>query len=358
MTSPSCTDEINKTAKNVIEDHSLLDSPSLEVRTLGYKVQNVLNIRFTDLSQLSDYKPGGRHDNDFEDFRKISILPTPDEIASTEQPFYREAHQIYEAESEHRPAIHYDNQFRLLREDFLAELGSGLQIAQGRRRGKRSAGLISGLTFKGIDCGTEMRRKPCSLTFLCERDIPQMTGIPKSGRMAFLVNNKNILKHQSFGCLMQDTDIVAFASVDRNESLLAEEIPVLALQIVESEAITRVLTRAKQATPFHFIVVDTAVFAYDSILQRLQEKSEFPLSDCLLSSEPSLQSLEIDSKLSSIVEKLRATQGQNLHRVMGISKKISLDQSQFESLMVGLGHSLSLIQGPPGSSLLILLTAY
>ncbi|KAK5048890.1 hypothetical protein LTR84_005310 [Exophiala bonariae] len=349
LTSPSCGDDIHKTARNAIDDRSLLESPSLEVRTLGYKVQNVLDIRSTDLSQFGDHKPGGRHDNDFEDFRKISILPTPDEIASTEQPFYREAHQIYEAESEHRPAMHYDNQFRLLREDFLAELRNDLQVAQGRRRGKRTAGLISGLTFKGMDCGTETRKKLCSLTFLCEKDVPQMTGIPKSGRMAFLTNNKNVLKHQSFGCLVQGTDIVAFASVDRNESLLAEDIPVLALQVVESEAVTRVLTRAKQATPFHFIVVDTAVFAYDSILQRLQEKSDFPLSGCLLSSEPLLQSLEIGSKLSSMVEKLRATQGQNIHRVMGISKTVSLDQSQFESLMVGLVHTLSLIQGPPGT---------
>lgn len=358
LTSPSCTDAIKNIAENAIKDRTLLESPSLEVRKLGYKVQNILNIRSTNFCQLGELKPGGRHDNDFEDFRKISILPTPDEIASTEQPFYREAHQIYETEPEQRAAMHYDNQFRLLREDFLAELRHDLQIAQGRRCGKRSAELISGLTFKGIDCGNEKRRKPCSLTFHCEKDIPQLSGIPISKRVDFLAKNNTILKHQSFGCLMQGKDIVAFASVDRNESLLAEKIPVLALQIVESEAVTRVLTRTKKDTPFHFIVVYTAVFAYDSILRRLQEKCEFRLSDCLLSSKPSLQILDIDSKLSSVVERLRTTQGQNIHCELRTPKKISLDQSQFESLMMSLVHSVSLIQGPPGTSLCTLLTGY
>jgi len=344
----SSTDEMVRVAQNVIKDQSLLGSPSLEVRSLGYKIQDVLNTRSTGLPHLDDYKPGGRHDNDFEDFRKISILPTPDEVASTETPFYRKAHEIHEAKAEHRPAMHHDNQFRLLREDLLAQLRTDLQIALGQRKGTRSAVLIKGLIMNGFDYGTENRRKPCSLTFLCGEGLPPISDVPISERKAFVANNRNILKHQSFGCLTSRDGIVAFASVDRNEALLAEEPPILVLQVAESDAVARVLTRVILSEAFHFVVVDTAVFAYEPILRRLQEKTDFPLSECLLSPTPSLHALNIDDKLSHIVERLRATNGHNIHEVLGITKKISLDPSQFESLMTGLVHSLCLIQGPPG----------
>lgn len=346
---PSCTVEADRVAQNAVNDRSLLDSPSLEIRSFGYKIQNILNTKSTSIPYLDDHKPGGRHDNDFEDFRKISILPTPDEIASTETPFYRKADEIYEIEPEHRPAMHHDNQFRLLREDLLAELRNDLQIARGQKKGRRSAALIDGLIFNGIDCGTEIRRKPCSLTFMCSQGLPQISQIRKSERKAFITQNRNILKHQSFGCLTNGREIVAFASLDRNETLLAEDIPVLVLQVAESDSLKRVLTRAKYQQPFQFVVVDTPVFAYEHILRQLQEKYEFPLSECLLSSKPSLQALTIDAKLSHVMEQISASQGQNLHLFLGTSRKISLDQSQFESLKTALLHSLSIIQGPPGN---------
>ncbi|KIX03284.1 uncharacterized protein Z518_06836 [Rhinocladiella mackenziei CBS 650.93] len=349
LSRPSCPDEIVHVARTTVKDRSLLDSTSFEVRSLGYKIQNVLETKSTTLPHLDDYRPGGRHDNDFEDFHKICILPTPDEIASTETPFYRRANEVYAAEPQHRPAMHFDNQFRLLREDFLAELRNDLQIAQGQKKGRRSADLISGLAFMGIDCGTETRRKPCSLTFRCERGLPAISNIPKPERKRFLADNRNILKHQSFGCLLAGKEVVAFASIDRNEDLLAEDVPVLALQMAESDSVTRILSRAKKTEPFYFVVVDTAVFAYEHILRRLQEKTDFPLSDCLLASTPSLQCLDIGCGLSRIVKEIEATKGQNLQRVLGTSKKISLDNSQFESLITGLTHSLSLIQGPPGT---------
>ena len=56
--------------------------------------------------------PGGRHDNDFEDFRAISILPTANEIASTERAFLRPADVLNDHNTkESRISIHLDNQF-------------------------------------------------------------------------------------------------------------------------------------------------------------------------------------------------------------------------------------------------------
>ena len=63
--------------------------------------------------------PGGRHDNDFADIRKIAILPTSDELASSgSDPFLSLASEI--EPSLRLPdglTFHVDRQFRLLRED-------------------------------------------------------------------------------------------------------------------------------------------------------------------------------------------------------------------------------------------------
>lgn len=348
VASSSCTDEITQVAKEAINDRSLLDSPFLDVRTYAYKLQNVLNVKSTNVSCFDEYKPGGRHDNDFEDFRKISILPTPDEISSTETPFYRKADAIYETEANLRPAMHYDNQFRLLREDFLAELRNDLQISQGKKKGRRTASDIHGLFLKGIDCGTETRRKPCSLTFFCRSGLSPISEMRPQDRSSYLKNNRNYLRHQSFGCLMQGSEVVAFASVERNEQLLAEDVPILVLQITDADALTRTLTKATSAEPFHFILVETAVFAYEPILQRLQGKTDFPLADSILSPEPVSQRLEVSDKLSLVIKQIREANGQNIGSILGTSKDISLDQSQFQSLMTSLEFSSSIIQGPPG----------
>lgn len=67
--------------------------------------------------------------------------------------------------------MHYDNQFLLLQEGLLVELRNDLQVAQGQKKGRKSAVSVGGLVFKGLDCGTQTRRKPCSLTFFCKKGL-------------------------------------------------------------------------------------------------------------------------------------------------------------------------------------------
>lgn len=66
--------------------------------------------------------PGGRHDNDPVDFRRIRLFPTQYELSSKEIPYYSTAKTLSEMPSEARVAHHLDNQFRLLREDLLTSL--------------------------------------------------------------------------------------------------------------------------------------------------------------------------------------------------------------------------------------------
>lgn len=99
----------------------LLTSNDQDTRIIAEKIKHVLSGSVTvNTDGEEDYVPGGRHDNDFADFRQIAILPTADELRAKEAPFLRLASAIDDPEtSDQRLGIYLDNQFRLLREDML-----------------------------------------------------------------------------------------------------------------------------------------------------------------------------------------------------------------------------------------------
>ncbi|KAI1989899.1 hypothetical protein LOZ53_003465 [Ophidiomyces ophidiicola] len=348
LKTPACTEEIKKVAKDIEGNRSFVDSSYAKVRQIGYKINNYLKSTSTFVNPDATCKPGGRHDNDFEDFRRISILPTPDEILSTELPFYRRMDEIYDAPAESRPGMHYDNQFRLLREDLLGELRNDLHIALGQKQGKRSAIIISGLVFIAFEF--KDHRKPCSLAFECRDGLPQLSRLSRNDKEKALAESKNFLRHQSFGCLLNGDDIVAFASIDRDESLLSQDIPILTLQIPDAESLKRVLLCVGAVRSLQYIAVDTAVFAYEPILQQLQKMTFFPFASTILSSVPALQNVDHGSGIFNIIDRIKSSQGGDIQSVLGVSKEISLNISQLNSLSSCLSHAVSLIQGPPGKA--------
>lgn len=337
--------DVRGVAERITNDESLIDSPLLEVRNLGHKIKHVLDSTSSDAAEDG---PGGRHDNDFVDFRKIKILPTPDEFASTERPFYRRADAMESTEPERRGGIHLDNQFRLLREDLLGELRSDFQIAMGAKKGRRKV-ILSGLQFIGIDCGIGMKRKPCSIKLCCNTDIPQMKNLNgAAARKQFVMDNKNMLKHQSLGCLISNGNIVAFASVDRDEDKLAQKPPVLVLRIADEGSFSKVLLASKLSSDLQFVQVDTAVFAYEPILKCLQNMTEVPLQEQLLDLSPGSSDALSGIQPVSVFNEISRHWEQDLQSIIGTSRSVELDAAQAESLLTGLSKRVSLIQGPPG----------
>ena len=92
--------------------------------TTGIQSLNTLSpeprptLAFTDdgPGKLSVFGP--RHDNDHDDFRKIDILPTPDEILAVERPVYMPKKDLVQEQFlENGPARHLDTLFRHLRCD-------------------------------------------------------------------------------------------------------------------------------------------------------------------------------------------------------------------------------------------------
>jgi SpoVK/Ycf46/Vps4 family AAA+-type ATPase len=336
--------DVRDVAESATKDGSFINSDSLEIRSIGHKIKHVLN----STSDQSADGPGGRHDNDFAQIHKIKLLPTPDEFASPEHPFYRRADSIASVAVESRGLTHVDNQFRLLREDLLGELRNDFQIASGQKKGRRKV-VLEHLQYAGIDCGPETKRKPCSLKLLCRDDVPQLRNVRAANRRKYLADNKNVLKHQSLGCLISNGNILAFATVDRDEDLLAKQPAIVVLRVADASSFGKVLMACKLASDLCFVQVDTAVFAYEPVLKCLQSLPELPLEDQLLGLTPSSAETVSGIQPTKTINAIRDQWEEDLQDIIGSTHSIKLDQAQADSLLTGLLKRVSLIQGPPGT---------
>lgn len=340
--------DIRSLAETITNENSLLSSPVLVIRTFGVKIKHALLITSANTKHTGSYRPGGRHDNDFEDYRKISVLPTADEMASTEKPFYLRADAIDETEPEVRGAAHLDNQFRLLREDFLGELRNDLQIARGQKSGHRTSLTLTGLVLSGIQCEPEKSWKSCCLVFQSSTDPWPLRKLQPSERIKYVKENRNFMKHQTFGCLMNGNDLISFASVERDEELLARKPIVITLRILGETGFTKTLLAAKTVKELKFVQFDTAIFAFEPILKCLQAKTSLPLVEELFCSDSGEERSDSLIKPVTIIQRIRENGSNNIQGLLKTPKPIELDSSQLESLILGLEKKLSLIQGPPG----------
>ncbi|KAL9584330.1 MAG: hypothetical protein Q9212_002190 [Teloschistes hypoglaucus] len=344
LSSPSALVQLNvfDTAEKALVAGGLLDSSSADTRSLAYKIQDAVRCKASGGAALGTIKPGGRHDNDFEDFRQIAIYPTADEFSTREQPFYLQSDVVFEKKPETRAAVHLDNQFRLLREDMLAELRNDLQIAAGSKQGRRNSLRLTSLVFEGVDCGTDQRRKPASIALRCYQGLPNLYGMTQDQRKRYYADKRPFLKHMSLGCLLCSNEIVAFMAVDRNEDLLAEDPPIILLQ-------TLLNLKTAHQLQLEYVQVDTPFFAYEPVLKCLQEKTSLPLSNELLGLVESRQPGRSPFTPEHILAEIKRHEGCNLRDLLNVPRDVNLDHSQTESLVAGLSQNVSLVQGPPGT---------
>ncbi|KAL4998548.1 P-loop containing nucleoside triphosphate hydrolase protein [Aspergillus recurvatus] len=336
-------------AQKVVGNGALFRSLSPETRAYGHKLQQILQIKGSNVVfRDSDHIPGGRHDNDYADFRQIAIYPTSGEFHSTEKPFYRRAVDIRQLAESARPAAHLDNQFRLLREDMLLDIREELQAASGKRQKRRRATTLQKLALEEVFYGTEKRGCPCALVISCLEGLEALTSRDDDSRRAFLKSDRGYLRPGSFGCLLRGEEIISFATVDRQVDYLLKSPPRVVLRIIGHESVRKSLSYFKLYDDIRFLLVDAPVFAYEPILRGLQEKIELPFAQELLGYRPGDDVNPSGTIDSFVIESLNEHR-ETLQEVLGTQKPISLDPSQMESLLSGLTQRVSLIQGPPGT---------
>jgi len=335
-----------------ILDILLSPSSPQAARSIGYNIKHVLDtcVSLTSANAVFGQGPGGRHDNDFEDFRAISILPTADEIASSEPAFLRPANVLEDpATKDSCISIHLDNQFRLLREDMLYEMREELKIVFGTKKGFHRGTKITDLYVNGIDCGAVGKRTKWSLVTICGNDIPWLSKEKgKKRRKEFLDDHPKFLKHQSLACLVCGNEVIAFPTIFRDEDRLTKVPPEIVLQFDGHQRTINALRKLKTTDDVTLIQIDTAIFAYEPILKRLQSTSTLPLSSELLLWRKGDPVGKVSLRAESVIQHLQANPRRDLQHVLSTSRSIELDDSQASSFISGLTQKVSLIQGPPG----------
>ncbi|KAJ7650277.1 P-loop containing nucleoside triphosphate hydrolase protein [Roridomyces roridus] len=340
---------------------AITGSSDVETRSLGYKIKNIMETCKTVVSADSDIQPGGRHDNDFPDFRRISILPTADEVASNEAPFLRR-YDRNRAPLEPASAVSQclDDQFRLLREDMLYEMKEELQIAF-----KKKPGHHRGLVVEGFKLVDEIYHRPTDEKgpgyrwgIVLEATQPLWFFNKVANRKQYLLDHRHILKHQAYTCLIVDGEVVAFPTIHRDEDRLAGDPPAAPAVILQFEGETsmkKALLRLKKTgrPSIKLIQIDTAIFSYEPVLAALQDMRTMPLARELLCWSPTREVQPPSRSLSAspirIIAALREDRRQDLSPLLKTPKSIILDESQALSLLAGLTQNVSLIQGPPGT---------
>lgn len=328
----------------------LLDSVSFEVRTIGQRITHVLSTFNSPDDKNKEYGPGGRHDNDFVDFREVAILPTADEILSEEEPFLRLAETIDDPENtEKRLVTHLDNQFRLLRDDMLVEMRDELQIIFGKKKGKHRGLIVDGFTVLDVVCGDVRKRHPWRMRLQATTDLRNLFHCQPKDREAYLKKNRNVFKHQSLTCLVLDGEIVAFPTIVRIPEELAKKLPIVTIEFAGKTSTVKALLRLKMARSVKLVQIDTAVFAFEHVLRGLQELKDMPLVDELLFWGPGSSTSQPPDAPTILIDQVENDPAGDLQGLLSTTNAIHLDESQAASLLTGLKQKVSLIQGPPGN---------
>lgn len=327
----------------------------LRAHRIGHIVENLIagHDHYHSNQQSGSSGPGGRHNNDFTEINKISVLPTTDELAAKDPylPLAQETKTL--AKRPDGLAFYLHAQFRLLREDMMRDLREEIYVALNKdKKGDchvRKGISIEHLSMVGVNCDG---RNPWSLQLQCMNDMPQMPKKSEAIRRKFLQDNPKYLKHESLACVIADDEVVTLGTLVREEDLLAGDPPVLCIKIPAAND-ERALRDIKEAKVVKLVQLSTALFSYAPILERLKEVKELPFEDELLrwdaTHSPKPPTYLLSPIITALVKDLRRNSSQDLQSALGLPLPTKLDKSQAESFITGLTTRLSTIQGPPGT---------
>ncbi|PVG01698.1 P-loop containing nucleoside triphosphate hydrolase protein [Serendipita vermifera] len=333
----------------------LFSSPTLEVRNLAQQIKHIVSSSGQVHAEDPEEGPGGRHDNDFVDFRQISIVPTADEIHSNKPAFIRPSYIFQEENTEKaRLQVYLENHFRLLREDMLYEIREELQLEKKRKQHRNAVigklRLVDAHRSPDIDDKGHRKRGKWSIVLQRQTGLGQLYKMKsKKERMHWLQDNRQFLKHQSVACLLLGEELVALVTIERDEKLLSLFPPKLVVQIEGAANISRALLKMRTAHDLTLVQVNAPIFAYEPILKALKRMRRLPLSREILYWKEGMRPDELDIMPLEVLNILKQNPSQNLKNLLNSPKEVILDASQSSSLLVGLTQSLSLIQGPPGT---------
>lgn len=165
--------------------------------------------------------------------------------------------------------------------------------------------------------------------------LPQLRKLDShSQRRAYLKNNTRLLKYQSLTCLMVGESFSAFPCVRRDKELPAKRPPEIVLELEDETSIISLLLKMRPSTLFKILQIDTALFAYEPVLNTLKRMQAFPLSRELLfwREGDTMGRPDYPVGLRKAISALDKSVG-DLCDVIHLDKPIVLDQSQRVSII-------------------------
>lgn len=347
-------DEHNSDVQAIMKGASLIEHDSHQVRTIAYRIKKTLHV-FTPLSAEGiASSAGGRHDNDFEDFRNIAIYPTTDELMSSQQPFLQRLDDVFDMPVDKRTLVYRDWLYRLLREDMLAELREDLQVAMGQKNGRRKPTPLGNLQHVTLPHQEGRRIEPFTLYLTCGTGMNMPKNHSREAKKKFLERMEASFRRQPIGALCRGTNIIAFGSLHREMALLQQRLPIVGIKFKEPEGLKKALMALSgpKREELKFYTVDTAMFAFEPILQRLKDMGDLPLENHIVDPKECEKKYKPPPALQDYIDKFEkiykdGETAQLSSKICG--KKISLKGAQLKSLIDGLREEVAQIQGPPGT---------
>ena len=300
--------------------------------------------------------PGGRHSNDHVDFRQISIVPTVDELFSSQDPFLPRVDRVNTFLAEDQQTQLLDRQFRLLREDMIHSvrdaLGKGvpfyLQVAlvgledHGYLRPVRDHRRERDQRPRDGDDSLEMgyQRGPSGLRFKIEDGAKDR--LPRGSDLIELLSRRRLLQVGSLALLSDGDQPIAIGRVVKALREASNENPTSDQQIgisFDDENLVQLLQNKKcrlsrrevcsfflagkckygdqckfphESNTFQLVPIPGSFFAYEPVLKCLQKIRELPFCEELL-----LQKKVPEPPTYHATPELRRPQPQNVMDQLG-----------------------------------------
>lgn len=344
--------------KAIMQGTSFLEAESHEVRVFGYRIQKILGTRVgaAGAAAQGEHGPGGRHDNDFVDFRDINIYPTNDELLSKERPFLQRLDDVFEPSEtppEGRTSAYLGWLFRLLREDMMHELREDLQVATGKVKSRKTPSSFGLLRIvEAEDSGSRFRSHTIILE--CKRGMEYLGRMTAQKRKVFLASPTAVFKHGSIGALCLGETFVGFGFMVKDQQALQGGKTVFGLQMADGASLAKALAVlcGPKCNELVLYVVNTPTFAYEPVLKRLAQVKELPLDSHIVEqgAQRELEQPErMQIRLQTMINAWENNSKIDFQTFFKTQQSLILGDAQLESMINGLKNPQALIQGPPGT---------
>ncbi|KAK7051490.1 hypothetical protein VNI00_004464 [Paramarasmius palmivorus] len=320
---------------------ALLRSSREDIRNIAEKIVEVAPRSAKAEEEEEDTKagPGGRHDNDFEDFRAISVMPTPDELRCKKKPYFVPPSMLLEEKDPvKRQEVYLEMQFRLSHGQMM---GLMRDEVEGMLEGVGEGSMMLDVDFAGLELNHPKMGHYWCWAFRCQEGSQTDT----SGFQA----DFPLWLDGAVAYLVEGDEVLAFGGAVRDDEKLAQNPPVLIVKPFGGEAaICNALLRFNNDKPKRLLSMGRSCVPWAESLRRIRCMKLLPLRDELLSlsttpQEPEHVPLEI---LRSFDKNEKCDVGQLLRFFDG---SIILSEDQKTALQSALQERLCLIQGTPGT---------